>query len=98
MVPPTNRYTVVLRKIIQPVPMVVRDMETILPALGRPCGFDHLLFRVRSLTNAEGRVVSAYRGWIEGPVRSDGRIAETMWMGFKYHINPNPQSRSLEPK
>jgi hypothetical protein len=59
---------------------------------------DHLVFRVRTETNAEGRVVSARVGWIEGALRLDGRNTDTMWMGFKYHLNPDPASRSLEPQ
>jgi hypothetical protein len=59
---------------------------------------DHLVFRVRTETNAEGRVVSARVGWIEGALRLDGRNTDTMWMGFKYHLNPDPTSRSLEPQ
>ena len=193
--PPTNQYTIVLKRIANPVPMITREVSLIMPRLGTPCGFDlvagdwvaphgtgvvadchilgkkvvedyrnwdlgcrliftnrngvvgfrapgsasyalksdlvpppvapeegyvaeyafahsyhagvgssasadnndHLLFRVRSETNDEGRVVSAHSGWVEGALRLDGRNTDTMWMGFIYHLNPDPTSRSLEP-
>ncbi len=195
-VPPTNLCTVVLKRVLGPVPMIKREVSLILPAMDAPCGFDlqagdwvaprgkgtvadcwilgwknvtdavnwdlrcqigftnangvvgfrapgraslvlksdliqpqtapaegyarfyefkhsfhtgqgssesagaddHLVFRVRAETNEEGRVVSALAGWIEGAPRLDGRNTETMWMGFTYHLNPDPASRSLEPK
>jgi len=194
--PPTNQYTVVLKRILNPVPMVVRDIAAIMPSLGKPCAFDflagdwvaphgtgvvadctmvgwkdvkgsrnwdwkcqllfrdnsgvahhrapgrssltirsdhvppqeapaegydrslaleesfhtgvsryesagpndHWIFRVRPVTNLEGRVVSAHVGWIEGAIRLEGRTSETLWLGFRYHLNPDPHSRSLEPK
>ena len=193
--PPTNEYTVVLKRIINPVPMVVRDVAVTMPALGTSCAFDflvgdwvaphgtglvadctmsgwkdvkgqrnwdwkcqflfgdrsglvhhrapgrsslsirsdlvppqvapedgydrslkleesfhtgisryesagpgdHWIFRVRPVTNHQGRVVEAYVGWIEGAVRLEGRTSETLWLGFRYHLNTNPLSRSLEP-
>lgn len=195
-VPPTNVYSVVLKRIMNPVTMLSREVTTHLPSLEKPCGFDllaadwvrphgtgvvadcqisgkktvednrnwdwscqvsftnadgvvkhqapgktssavrselippqvapeegyvhgcsfeesfhtgkinyessgandHFLFRVRTTTNVEGRVTSANVGWLEGPIQLDGRKTKTLWLRFQYHLNPNRQSRSLEPE
>jgi hypothetical protein len=50
------------------------------------------IFRVRTVVDEDGNIVSANYGRIQGDIRviADGSV----W--FKYWFNPNPQSRSLE--
>lgn len=59
---------------------------------------DHLLFQVRTVTNAEGVVTSANVGWINGAIDMWGLDREPMHIGIDYYFNPDPHSRSLEPE
>lgn len=58
------------------------------------------LFRVRSVVDAEGRIVSAHYGWIDGEIEYfEGRNGRPMPMlRLRYYCNPDPHSRGLEPK
>lgn len=59
---------------------------------------EHLLFRVRTVTNATGEVVSANVGWIESAIDLEGRGTQTLYLYMHYYFNPDPSSRSLEPE
>ena len=58
------------------------------------------VFRVRSVTNEVGEVVSANVGWLEGNGTNIYRKKEdgSIGIAFEYYYNPDPHSRSLEPK
>jgi len=53
-------------------------------------------FRVRTVTNEAGKVVSANYGKIPGPLKFDVREGETGWLGFTYYLNPTPNDRNIE--
>ena len=56
-------------------------------------------FRVRSVTNEVGEVVSANVGWMEGRGTGvSGKPDGSLGVGLEYYYNPDPHSRSLEPK
>ena len=61
----------------------------------------YLVFRVRSVTNEQGRIVSANYGKIYGsnldgnPI-GYGRSGEEHRMGFNYYFNPTANDRNLE--
>jgi hypothetical protein len=62
-VAPTNTLTVVLKRIVEPVPMVRRDVRVVFPVLGEPVGFD---FEVGDWVepHGAGRVVDVWvTGW-----------------------------------
>jgi len=61
----------------------------------------YLVFRVRSVTNEEGGIVSANYGKIYGPNLLDpiieyGRMRDTDRLMFTYYLNPTPNDRNLE--
>lgn len=61
------------------------------------------IFRVRSITNETGRIVSANVGWFEGTTTGVGGgpvwgPPGSVWFACEYYYNPDPHSRSLEPK
>lgn len=57
------------------------------------------IFRVRSKTNEVGEITSANVGWIKEDILVGlSRTNDKIGVAFKYYYNPNPHSRSLEPK
>jgi hypothetical protein len=56
------------------------------------------VFRVRCKKNHNDQIMEANCGWIRQDIRIDPRATKTIWMRFYYYYNPNPHSRSLEPK
>lgn len=56
------------------------------------------VFRVRSITNEVGNILQANVGWIEEDFQVDPGKGQTVLIMFKYYYNPDPNSRSLEPK
>ena len=46
----------------------------------------------------EARVVEAKHGWTYGEIAVDSEDGKRIWMRIRYYWNPDPQSRSLEPK
>jgi hypothetical protein len=56
------------------------------------------LIRVRTVLDEKGEVLRANYGWTRGPVKVAGYHIPTVSTGFEYHFNPDPASRSLEPK
>ncbi len=61
------------------------------------------IFRLRSITNGTGEVVSANVGWFEGTTTGVGGgpvwgPPGSVWFACEYYFNPDPHSRSLEPK
>ena len=61
------------------------------------------IFRVRSVTNETGKTVSANVGWFEGTATGVGGgpvwgPPGSVWFACEYYYNPDPTSRSLEPK
>ena len=57
------------------------------------------VFRVRSITNDVGEVVSANVGWFEGAGTGVGGEKDgSLGMALEYYFNPDQHSRSLEPK
>ena len=65
---------------------------------------DHY-FRLRSKKDDQGKIVSAHVGWFDKGIRmtynSDNRVVNEgnhLRISFAYYYNPDPTSRSLEPK
>lgn len=61
----------------------------------------YLVFRVRSVTNQAGRIISANYGKIYSPNLLDplieyGRMGDTDRLMFTYYLNPAPNDRNLE--
>ena len=61
----------------------------------------YLVFRVRSVTNEEGRIVTANYGKIYSPNLLDpiieyGRMGDTDRLMFTYYFNPTPNDRNME--
>ncbi len=56
------------------------------------------IFRVRAKCDEAGEIVSANVGWIEGPINTTPTEKDLGKCYFKYYWNPDPTSRSLEPK
>lgn len=56
------------------------------------------LFRIRTKVDEEGRVVEAKHGWTYGEIAVDSEDGKRIWMRIRYYFNPDPRSRSLEPK
>lgn len=54
------------------------------------------LFRVRSVTNSAGKIVSAYYGKIRSCIGFAGRRSKTGSVHFTYYLNPTPNDRNLE--
>ncbi len=59
---------------------------------------NNYIFRTRVVTNGVGEIVSANYAWTIGEVRVDTTDGKRPWIGFTYYFNPDPHSRSLEPK
>jgi hypothetical protein len=62
----------------------------------RPNTEQAFLVRVRSVTNSEGKVVSAQYGKITSCLAFDGRWSKTGSIQFTYYLNPTPNDRNLE--
>jgi hypothetical protein len=58
---------------------------------------NNYIFRTRVVTNSVGEVVAANYGWTSGDIHIS-ISGKSPWIGFKYYYNPDPHSRSLEPK
>jgi hypothetical protein len=59
---------------------------------------NNYIFRTRVVTNSVGEIVAANYGWISGDIKVHTTSGAKPWIGFKYYYNPDPHSRSLEPK
>ncbi len=59
---------------------------------------NNYIFRTRVVTNAVGEIVSANYAWTVGEIKVDTNDGKRPWIGFTYYYNPDPHSRSLEPK
>ena len=57
---------------------------------------DNYFFRVRTIIDEEGEVMTAHYGKIHGPIRVHGALAETSGIGFTYYFNPSPSDTNLE--
>ncbi len=55
----------------------------------------YLVFRVRTVTDKEGKIISANYGKVYGPIEY-GRMAEQHRLKFTYYFNPTPNDRNLE--
>lgn len=55
----------------------------------------YLVFRVRTVTDKEGKITSANYGKVYGPIEY-GRIAEQHRLTFTYYLNPTDNDRNLE--
>lgn len=55
----------------------------------------YLVFRVRTVTNQEGKMISANYGKVYGPIEY-GRMAEQHRLTFTYYFNPTVNDRNLE--
>ena len=53
-------------------------------------------FRVRTVTNEQGVIVSSYYGKMPEPIKFDVRDTKTGWIKFTYYINPTPNDRNME--
>lgn len=56
------------------------------------------IFRIRSKTDAAGKIVAANYGWTEGDFQVDPGSRKTVYIEFNYYYNPDSTSRSLEPR
>ena len=56
-----------------------------------------LMFRIRTLMDDQGKIRRANHGWINGEIKVGGYDNRPVSMAFDYYLNPNPDSRSLEP-
>ena len=56
------------------------------------------IFRTRTATNEVGEIISANYGWTDGEITIDEINGERIALSFRYYYNPDPTSRSLEPK
>ncbi len=56
------------------------------------------IFRVRCKKDQNDKNLEANVGWMRQDIEIDPGETKTIWMRFHYYYNPNPQSRSLEPK
>jgi hypothetical protein len=54
------------------------------------------IFRVRTVVDQAGRIVSANYGKIYGEIASGGEAGAIMGLVFTYYFNPKPNNRSLE--
>lgn len=55
-------------------------------------------FRVRTKTNESNTIVASNVGWIHKDISLGVGEGEKVGIMFEYYFNPNPHSRSLEPK
>jgi hypothetical protein len=62
----------------------------------RPNEDQSFLFRVRSATNADGKIAHALYGKIGSSLRLDVRHCKTGVVAFTYCLNPTPNDRNLE--
>jgi hypothetical protein len=53
-------------------------------------------FRVRSVIDKNGNLVSALYGKIKGPIQFDARDSKTGHIAFTYYLNPTPNDRNVE--
>ena len=56
------------------------------------------LFRARVVTNEKGEIIRANYGWTVGDIFTEAVKDNRIWLRFTYYYNPDPKSRSLEPK
>lgn len=56
------------------------------------------LFRVRTKTNESNTIVASNVGWIQKDISLGVGEGEKVGIMFDYYFNPDPHSRSLEPK
>ena len=56
------------------------------------------LFRTRVVVNDDGEIIKANYGWTIGDIEIDPNDGKKIWMRFSYYYNPDPLSKSLEPK
>jgi hypothetical protein len=61
---------------------------------------EHLnyIFRFRSEVDEDGHVVRAIYGWVFGNILIDINRDKPLYLKLTYYFNPDPTSRSLEPK
>lgn len=55
---------------------------------------DYMVFRIRTKTDEQGKIVSSHYGKIYGPVGVPHRWSKKF--SFTYYLNPTPNSRNLE--
>ena len=53
-------------------------------------------FRIRTVTNEQGGVVSSRYGKMPEPIKFDVRDTKTGWLKFTYYLNPTPNDRNME--
>jgi len=56
------------------------------------------LFRIRTRLDENGEITAANYGWTYGEIALDSEDGKRIWMRLRYYYNPDPHSRSLEPK
>jgi len=56
------------------------------------------IFRTRVVTDNEGKIIKANYGWTVGDFEISPNRNNRIWLRFTYYYNPDPKSRSLEPK
>ena len=61
-------------------------------------GTSKLIFRVRTVVDDEGNIVSANYGWTSTDLYIAQRSNGITGFSLNYYYNPDPKSRSLEPK
>jgi len=61
-------------------------------------GNRNYIFRTRVVTDDNGKIIKANYGWTMGEVEIDPEYGKQIWLRFYYYYNPDPKSRSLEPK
>lgn len=59
---------------------------------------NNYIFRTRVATNTIGKIVRANYAWTVGDIKVDTNDGKRPWIEFTYYYNPDPNSRSLEPK
>ena len=61
-------------------------------------GDRNYIFRTRVVTNEAGEIIKANYGWTVGEIIVDPSQNNKIFLNFRYYYNPDPKSRSLEPK
>ena len=56
------------------------------------------IFRTRVITNEKDEIIKANYGWVVGDFIIDPSQNNKIFLSFRYYYNPDPKSRSLEPK